>query len=292
MRRGGRCRAIKTVALRSALLAKSLLLGGLVLPFPVSAALEGFFIYFPERALAQTPAAAGLPFEDVIFTAADGTTLHGWYLPGAPGQPLVLFCHGNAGNISHRVDNLKELHQRGFAVFIFDYRGYGRSEGRASEAGTYSDARGALGWLQENGWESGQMIYFGRSLGAAIALQLALDAPPAALVLESAFTSLAEMGRFHYPLLWRLGGWLLEARYANSEKIGRLHSPVLIIHGERDGIVPLEMGRELDRRAPEPKRFYPIPGAGHNDTYEVGGAKYWRQWQGFIDSLRLREKLR
>ena len=127
------------------------------------------------------------------------------------------------------------------------------------------------------------MIYFGRSVGAGVALQLALEQPPGALVLESPFTSIPEMGRLHYSLLWTLGGWALNARYDNLEKIERLTSPLLVFHGDRDDIVPQWMGKELFDRAPQPKSFYSIVGAGHNDTYGVGGAAYWQRWRQLVD---------
>jgi fermentation-respiration switch protein FrsA (DUF1100 family) len=259
-----------------------LLLGSLLLPAPASAALEQLFLYFPDTELVMTPAALNLEYRDVFFTATDGVQLHGWYLPGEAGQPVLVFCHGNAGNISHRVDNLQRLRQLGLALFIFDYRGYGRSKGVASEEGTYQDLRGALRWLQEQGWSAKQMIYFGRSVGAAVALQLALEQPPAGLVLESPFTSIKALGRHHYPLLWWLGGWAIGARYDNLAKIGRLRTPLLIFHGAQDTIVPQRMGRALFEQAPRPKTFYSIPGAGHNDTYAVGGREYWRQWREFL----------
>ena len=259
-----------------------LFLGLLMLPAPVNAALEGMFLYFPARELVASPADLGLPYEDVRFSANDGTRLHGWYLPGDEGQPLVLFYHGNAGNISHRLDNLRLLNELGVSVFIFDYRGYGQSDGKPSEVGTYADARGALTWLKGKGWTPERMIYFGRSLGGGIALQLALDQPPAGLVLESAFSSIKAMGKRHYPLLWHLAGWLLSARYDNLSKIGQLRSPLLLIHGDRDAVVPFTMGQELFHRAPEPKRFFPIPGAGHNDTFDRAGEDYLQVWREFL----------
>ena len=259
-----------------------ILLGATLLPTPACAALEQMFLYFPDRQLVTTPATMRLEYEDVFFSAADGTQLHGWYLPGEAGEPVLVFCHGNAGNISHRVDNLRLLRQLGLAVFIISYRGYGRSEGKPSEDGTYSDMRGALSWLKDKGWRAERMIYFGRSVGAGVALQLALEQPPGALVLESPFTSIPAMGRLHYSLLWTLGGWALDARYDNLEKIGRLKSPLLVFHGDRDDIVPHRMGKELFDRAPQPKSFYSIAGAAHNDTYGVGGAAYWQRWRELI----------
>ena len=259
-----------------------LLLGTLLLPTPVCAALEHMFLYFPDSEIIMTPATMRLEFEDIFFTATDGAKLHGWYLPGETGKPLVIFCHGNAGNISHRVDNLRLLRELGLSVFIFDYRGYGQSEGKASEGGTYDDMRGAINWLRIKGWSPEQMIYFGRSLGAGVALQLALEQPPAALVLESPFTSIKAMGQHHYPLLWLIAGWALDARYDNLTKISQLKVPLLIFHGERDSIVPQSMGKQLFEAAPQPKQFYSIPRAGHNDTYDIGGKNYWQLWRKFL----------
>jgi fermentation-respiration switch protein FrsA (DUF1100 family) len=261
-----------------------ILVGAMLLPTPVSAALEQMFLYFPDRELVATPAAMRLEYEDVFFTAADGTKLHGWYLPGAQGAPLLVFCHGNAGNISHRVDNLRLFRELGLAVFIISYRGYGQSEGQPSEEGTYSDMRGALDWLKKRGWSAERMLYFGRSVGAGVALQLALEQPPGALVLESPFTSIRAMGRLHYPLLWMLAGWALDARYDNLAKIRQLKTPLLIFHGDRDDIVPQRMGKELFENAPQAKSFYSISGGGHNDTYDVGGTAYWQRWREFIEA--------
>jgi fermentation-respiration switch protein FrsA (DUF1100 family) len=250
---------------------------------PGLAAMKHHFIFFPDRQLVATPAAAGLAYEEVWFTAADGVKLHGWYVPGEPGRPLLLFCHGNAGNISHRIENLWHFRRLGLAVLIFDYRGYGRSEGRSSEEGTYSDARGALGWLQQRGWQPQQLIYFGRSLGAGVAVQLALETPPGALVLETPFPSIAAMGWHHNPILYLLLGWLLDARYDSFNKIGRIHTPLLLFQGDRDSIVPEKMARRLFERANEPKTYYRIEGADHNDTFDVGGEPYWQQWRQFLE---------
>lgn len=255
-------------------------------PTPAQAMLEHAFLYFPTREIEATPAAAGLPYEEVFFAAADGVRLHGWYVPGEPGRPAVLFCHGNAGNISHRVENLRLFRERlGVSVFIFDYRGYGRSEGKATEEGTYADARGALAWLRGRGWTPERTIYFGRSLGAAVAVQLALETPPAGLILETPFPSVPAMGRHHYSLLYFLLGWALEARYDVEAKIGRLHIPLLIFQGDRDSIVPERMASRLFAQANAPKRFHLIRGAGHNDTLQHGGAAYWEEWRRFLENL-------
>lgn len=262
----------------------TLLLAAALLPPAESAgrSLEERFVYFPERELIATPADFGLDAREVWFFAPDGVRLHGWYLPGDSTAPLLLFCHGNAGNISHRLENLVLLHRLGLNVFIFDYRGYGRSEGTPGEEGTYNDGRGALAWLGENGWAPGRMVYFGRSLGAGVALQLALETPPAALVLESPFPSIAALGWHHSPLLYLLLGWALDARYDNLKKIGELRRPLMIFQGTDDDIVTEKMARRLFDRASPPKKYHPIPGAGHNDTYEIGGAPYWEAWRSFL----------
>jgi uncharacterized protein len=262
------------------------LMVGFFLPGKAGGVMEHRFIFFPDQQLILTPADLRLPFREVRFSAADGVALHGWLIPGAADQPLVLFFHGNAGNISHRVENLALLHRLGLSVFIFDYRGYGLSEGQASEAGTYADARGALHWLQGEGWPPERTIYFGRSLGAAVAVQLALEAPPAGLVLETPFTSIAAMGRQHNPILYLLLGWTLNARYDSLSKIADIKVPLLVFQGDRDDIVPEKMARTLFERANEPKTFHLIRGAGHNDTYERGGAAYWERWRQFVDAVR------
>lgn len=247
------------------------------------AMMEHHFIYFPETELVMTPSTLGLDYEEVFFSAEDGTRLHGWFLEGQPGRPLVLFFHGNAGNISHRVPNLQRMHEQlGVSIFIFDYRGYGRSRGRASEEGTYSDARGALAWIKNRGRPQQKLIYFGRSLGAAVAVQLALENPPSALILETPFASIAAMGRHHNPALHFLLGWALQARYDNSLKLPSVRVPLLMLQGDRDSIVPPRMAQALFEKARPPKTFHWIRGADHNDTYETGGASYWQAWKTFI----------
>jgi len=260
----------------------------LVFAMPARTALEQHFLYFPEPLYEATPANVGLAYEDVSFMATDATQLTGWLLPGQTGAPVVLFCMGNAGNISHRLETLRLLHDLGVAVFIFNYRGYGTSEGKASEIGTYHDIAGAMKFLSKRGWAAEQTILFGRSLGAAISLESSLRTPPAGLIMESAFTSIKAMGRHHYPLLNTLLGWLIEAKYNNLEKIEALQAPLLLIHGRNDNICPPRMAEELYARAPQAKQLLWIPGAGHNDGFVVGGENYRQalqqaisRWTGF-----------
>lgn len=254
----------------------------LVFVMPLRSALEQHFIYFPAPAYEATPESVGLAYEDVAFPATDATQLHGWLVPGQAEAPVVLFCMGNAGNISHRLETLQLLHQLGVAVFIFDYRGYGKSEGQTSEAGTYSDIEGAMSLLQERGWPRERIILFGRSLGAAIGLEGCLRRPAAGLIMEASFTSIEAMGRYHYPLLNNLLGWLIGAKYDNLGKIAELETPLLLIHGKQDNICPPGMAEELYAKAPQKKQLLWIQNAGHNDGFVAGGEKYKRALRQFI----------
>jgi len=264
------------------------LVATLILIMPLRTALEHHFLYFPELRHEATPAAVGLHYEEVDFQATDDTQLNGWLIPGQHGAPVMLFCMGNAGNISHRLETLQLLHELGVAVFIFNYRGYGLSDGKASEAGTYHDVEGAIGLLNRRGWPMERIIIFGRSLGAAIGLEVALHTPPAGLIMESAFTSIDAMGRHHYPLLNLLLGWLIDAKYNNLGKIAGLKSSLLLIHGKSDTICPPRMAEELYAQAPEEKQLFWIPNADHNNGFIVGGKAYRQalshaitQWTGF-----------
>ncbi len=243
---------------------------------------ERALIYVPTRELAGTPASLGLAYQEVWFQAEDGVRLHGWLIPG-PRPVTLLWFHGNAGNISHRLDNIRQIHDRlGIAVFIFDYRGYGRSDGSPTEAGLYRDARAAREALVGSlGVPPGQIVYFGRSLGAAVALDLALTHPPFGLILESPFLSVQAMANRTLPG----SGFLFKTRFDSLAKIRRLRIPLLVAHGESDEVVPHEHGRRLFEAASEPKAFYTIPGARHNDTYLVGGSEYWEAWRKFLDGL-------
>lgn len=264
------------------------LAAALIFAMPARTALEQHFIYFPEPHHEATPATIGLAYEEVTFQASDATQLSGWLIPGQSGAPVVLFCMGNAGNISHRLDTLQLLHDLGVSVFIFNYRGYGSSDGKASEKGTYHDIAGAFSFLNQRGWPPARTILFGRSLGAAISLEGSLHTPPAGLIMESAFTSLNAMGRHHYPLLNTLLGWLIGAKYNNIEKIAELKSPLLLIHGRNDSICPPRMAEELYQRAPQEKQLLWIAGADHNNGFLVGGELYRNtlreaitRWTGF-----------
>jgi pimeloyl-ACP methyl ester carboxylesterase len=216
-------------------------------------------LFFPARALHATPAG---DYEELAIDTEDGERLHGWWVrSGAPDAAHVLLCHGNGGNVSDRVPHIAYLTAAGFDVLAFDYRGYGRSTGRPSEAGTYRDARAARRALLARAG-SDRMLYLGESLGAAVALELAHHHPPAGLILQSPFTSIRDMARVHYPLVPRA---LVPDAYPSLRLIRELTMPLLVLHGERDDIVPLLHGEELHEAATCPKRLVRFPDAGHND---------------------------
>jgi uncharacterized protein len=232
-------------------------------------------LYLPSRTIVQTPAAAGLRFADVTFETDDGELLHGWWVSArAHAIGHVLLCHGNAGNVGDRLPHLALLSSAGFDILAFDYRGYGRSSGRPSEAGTARDARAARGaLLRQDGVDRGRVLYLGESLGGAVALGLAVDRPPAGLILQSAFTSVRDMARLHYPFIPR---GLVPDAYPSLELIRRLDLPLLVLHGARDRIVPVLHGEALFEAAPGPKRIEVFADAAHNDLIERAGARWVR----------------
>ena len=239
-------------------------------------AIERGLIYHPSTTLEGTPAAFGLEYEDVEVTTADGVEIHGWLVPG-PRPATLLYCHGNAGNISHRLPKIEMLHNRlGLSILIFDYRGYGRSKGVPDEEGTYSDARAMRAWIEARSSEP--VVYLGASLGAAVAAALAAEDPPAALVLEAPFVSVQAMASATLPG----AGWLFRTRYDTLGMISRARAPLLVLHGDADEVVPYRQGRAVFDAATEPKVFATIPGAHHNDAHEVGGDVYWEAWSAFL----------
>ncbi len=232
------------------------------------------------RELIADPSALDLAFDDVTFEAADGVALHGWYVHGDDDAPVVIVFHGNAGNISHRMDTIRIFSELGLRVFIFDYRGYGRSEGRPTEAGTYRDAEAAWRWVtEERGVEPDDIVLFGRSLGGAVAAWLAAGHTPGALLLESTFTSLPELGASVYPIFpVRL---LARLDYDVVDALSRVSAPVLVLHSPDDEIVPFSHGEALYEAVPGEREFFRMRG-GHNDGFLASGADYRRAISGFI----------
>jgi fermentation-respiration switch protein FrsA (DUF1100 family) len=227
-------------------------------------------IYFPSPGPVPSAAAVLPTGRDVVLHTEDGIRLGAWYFPGRGGAVLV--CNGNAGDRSMRIELALALNRLGLSVLLFDYRGYGGNPGRPSEDGLAADARAAQAWLAAQPDVDPQRIaYFGESLGAAVAVGLAVQRPPAALILRSPFTSLADVGAVHYP--WLPVRLLLLDRYPSIERIASVHAPLLVIAGDRDDIVPLSLSRLLYDAAAEPKRFVLVPGAGHNDPELLDGSQ-------------------
>lgn len=244
--------------------------------------LEDAFIYFPDHETHTTPEAYGLAYEEVRF-GEDGR-LHGWFVPGRT-DVTVLWFHGNASNLSHpgRVEFIKLLHDRlGVSFFIFDYRGYGQSSGKPSELGLYQDGQDALAYLRSrDDVDPDRIVYYGRSLGGAVASRLATRQTPYRLILESTFTSTQDMARVQFPFLPL--GPLLYTRYSNRDHLASVHAPVLIIHGNRDRTVPPRHAEVLFAAANEPRNLYIVRGADHNDVHYAGGERYLEVFAEFLD---------
>ena len=244
---------------------------------------EEKLIYFPSKRFDVKPEDLSLDYRNLTLSTSDGTVVHGWFLPSPTSARFtVLICHGNAGNVADRLDRTLLMHRNlGTNVLLFDYRGFGRSEGSPNEEGTYRDARAAYDYLlEEAGFTPERVILFGESLGAAVAVQLAGEVPAAGLVLEAPFTSIPDMARFAYPFI--PSGWI-RTRYDNLTKLSKLRLPILIIHGTEDTIVPFSHGKRLYDAALEPKRFLAVDNADHSDSFLVGGERYWAAWREYLE---------
>jgi fermentation-respiration switch protein FrsA (DUF1100 family) len=241
-------------------------------------------VFHPIRSLEASPAAIALAYETVSLSTTDGETLVGWYVGSDKSDKVILFCHGNAGNISHRLDSIRIFHELGLSVFIFDYRGYGQSTGKPSERGTYLDAEAAWDYLtRERGIDPSRIILFGRSLGASVAAWLARDRPAGGLIMESAMTSLTDIGAKIYPFLpVRL---MSRFRYPTIEYIRQVRCPVLVIHSPDDELMPFGHGERLFAAANEPKRFLRISG-GHNEGFLQSSSVYTDGLKKYISSLK------
>lgn len=238
------------------------------------------FIFFPTRSIEATPQNIGLAYESIRFKAKDGISLSGWFVPADDAQNVVLFFHGNAGNISHRLDSIALFHRLGLSVFIVDYRGYGQSEGRISEQGTYLDAEAAWRYLvEQRGVSPEEIIIFGRSLGGGVATWLAGVHPPRALILESTFTSVPDIGAGQFPFV--PVRWLARIHYNSLERLRQIDVPVLIIHSPDDTTIPYSHGERLFEAANEPKEFLEIQG-GHNEGFIISGNHYQAGIDAFI----------
>lgn len=267
---------------------------------------EDSFIYFPAKypagawERAEPSAREGqivARVEDVQLTTADGVRLHGWYCTpqrgrGGAFEPVearttLLFLHGNAGNISHRYEIINDLVKLPANVLIIDYRGYGKSEGRPSEEGLYMDARAAWDYLTTTrALSASQIVIFGESLGGAVAIELASRTQACALVVQSSFTSIADMAAELMPFVPR---FMLRTKMDSLSKIASVSCPKLFIHSQADEIIPYRHGRRLFDAANAPKQFYEVKGATHNLMFDIGGEAYYETLRAFINSYCARE---
>jgi fermentation-respiration switch protein FrsA (DUF1100 family) len=236
-------------------------------------------VYFPDTA---SPAIAAMPvgWEEVTYETSDGLLLNAWLRPPAPDHPIVIVFNGNGGNRMGRMSLGTGLAEAGYGVLLTDYRGYGGNPGHPSESGTEIDARAAAQYVREH-YPDHPVVYFGESLGAAVAIELAAAKPPVALVLRSPFTSLVAAARTHYP--WIPVNLLLKDRYPSDERIGSIDVPTLVIFGSADSIVPPSQSRAIYDAVPGPKRLVVIEGADHNDAILTSGGRVLAEVRAFIE---------
>jgi hypothetical protein len=243
-------------------------------------------VYHPTHGFAVTGAALNRPWEDLTFPAADGVRLNGWFFPTATNSSrsrlVILHCHGNGGNISHRLEAAAGLLDLGVSVFLFDYRGYGRSAGRPSEEGTYRDAQGAYAWLRGRGFAATNILAFGESLGGAVAAELARREPVGGLILQSTFTSVPDVGAELFP--WLPVRWLARTRYDTHAKLPLIHVPVLVLHSRDDTLISFRHAERNFAAANEPKLLVELAG-DHNEFLEAGRAEFVAGMQKYLEWL-------
>ncbi len=237
-------------------------------------------IFFPRQELTATPTDQGLAYVDVAIPTTDGEVLHAWFVPHPAASASVLFLHGNGGNISDRPLTLARLHEMELNVLMLDYRGYGRSTGKPSAQGTFLDAQAGWNYLiNEHNEHPDNIVVYGRSLGGAVAVELASRTNPRALIIESTFTSIADMASDIYPYLpTRM---LLRHKYPSIKTIARISAPLLIAHSADDELIPPQHGQRLFEVAPEPKQFYRLVGS-HNQAFIASGQMYYDTLSQFI----------
>ncbi len=242
---------------------------------------EARSLYAPSRVLDATPATLGLAYEDVDFFAEDGVRLHGWWIPHPEARGTILYCHGNGLNIANRIGLCRDLHRLGVNVFIFDYRGYGRSRGWPTEQGTYRDARAAYEVVRarHDDAERPPVIVFGASLGGTIAAQLALDKPVRGAIFEASFSSVVDVGERLYP--WLPVRWFAKHRYEADRRVPHITAPKLFASSRHDQLIPFELGRKLYEAAAEPKEFFELSGP-HDEASWNNTPAYWPVLEAFV----------
>jgi fermentation-respiration switch protein FrsA (DUF1100 family) len=240
-------------------------------------------VFHPTTDWWETGDLLGRPWEDLRLAAADGTQLSAWFFPARPGSGrahvAVLFCHGNGGNISHRLETYEALLETGVNLLAFDYRGYGRSQGRPDEAGTYSDAQAAHAWLRQRGFSASNIVAFGESLGGAVACELALRETLGGLVLQSTFTSIPEVGAELFP--WLPVRWIARIKYDTYTKLPRVHWPVAVMHSRADTLIGFHHAQKLYAVANDPKLLCELAG-DHNDMLEAGRGRFLAGLEKFL----------
>jgi uncharacterized protein len=248
--------------------------------------LESRLLFFPTKSLDATPPDFGLESEDLRLTTSDGVGLRGWWIraagigPRSSARHVVLLFHGNAGNVSHRLERAKLFAERlGTDLFLVDWRGYGLSAGKPSESGLYRDGLAIYDAARERGFSPEQIVLLGESLGCPVALEVALRRPVSRVALETPFLSVPALARQHYPFV---PSFLVRSRFDAESRIRRVTAPKLIVAAERDEIAPPSHARRLHEVAAEPKELYVVPGAGHNDVYSTGGGPYLLLWRRFL----------
>jgi hypothetical protein len=247
--------------------------------------MQGRMLYLadvPGRSLTMTPADVGLTYQDVSIETTDDVTLHGWFIAGQSSR-VLLFFHGNAGNISHRLDSIRHFQNLGLSVLIIDYRGYGKSTGRTTERGIYRDADAAWRYLiEDRGVVASNIVIFGRSLGGSVASQLASKNQPLALIVESSFTSVPDIAQDLYP--WLPVRWLSRFGHATRDHVRDVHCAILVIHSRDDEINPFRHGEAIFAAANEPRTLLPIRGT-HNDAFLVDQRVYIEGLRTFLKGL-------
>ncbi len=239
-------------------------------------------IYFPTTNINTNPNSVGLEYQSIIFESNDKTKLHAWYIPKKDAKTTILFLHGNAGNISHRLSSIELFNSLGMNVFIFDYRGYGLSEGSPSEQNTYDDAKNAWNYLlKDKNIKAENIIIFGRSLGGAIAAKLGSSAKPKAIILESTFTTIKELASDVYPFVPEA---LIHFSYETTKYLKDINYPILVIHSEDDNIIPFKYGEAIFKNANEPKTFVKIRG-DHNYGFLQSKDIYLPALKKFLQEL-------
>jgi uncharacterized protein len=255
------------VVLVSAFAAYGVLVGSLYL-------CQRLLLYFPDRTRPELGELSALGVREVMLTTADGLSLRSWYFPPRDGRPVIAYFHGNGGHIGYRAERLRHFAHDGFGVLMLDYRGFGENPGTPTETGLYTDSAAALDFLAREGITANRLVLYGESLGSGVAVHLAAKRDIAGLILEAPFTSVAEVAQYHYSFV--PASALVRDRFDSLSQIGDVKAPILVLHGGRDGVVPVRFGRALFDAAPEPKEFWFAPEAGHEDLV----------WFGALEAVR------